>query len=71
MGDDLACQDKPADARLMEDLGVDYIVPHVGYDEWRDPSVIAAHGGRVPKPLDELETVVRRCAHSCAKPWVV
>jgi 3-hexulose-6-phosphate synthase len=59
MGDDLGCEDKPAAARLMQDLGVDYIVHHVGYDERRDPVVIAEHGGVAPSPLDELEAVVR------------
>lgn len=58
MGDDLGCEDKPAAARMMEQLGVDYIVHHVGYDERRDPEVIAAHGGRAPSPLDELRAVV-------------
>jgi len=58
MGDDLGCEDKPAAARLMQDLGVDYIVHHVGYDERRDPQVIAARGGRAPSPLDELKAVV-------------
>lgn len=58
MGDDLGCEDKPAAARLMQDLGVDYIVHHVGYDERRDPEVIAACGGRAPSPLDELKAVV-------------
>jgi 3-hexulose-6-phosphate synthase len=58
MGDDLGCDDKPAAARMMEDLGIDYIVHHVGYDERRDPQVIASHGGRTPSPLDELEAVV-------------
>lgn len=59
MGDDLACQDKPAAAREMEELGVNYIVHHVGYDERRNHAVIAAHGGRPPSPLDELAAVVR------------
>jgi 3-hexulose-6-phosphate synthase len=58
MGDDLGCEDKPHAARLMEDLGVDYIVHHVGYDERRDPDVIRAHGGRAPSPLDELQAIV-------------
>jgi 3-hexulose-6-phosphate synthase/6-phospho-3-hexuloisomerase len=59
MGDDLGCEDKPAAARMMEELGVDYIVHHVGYDERCDPVVIAAHGGRAPSPLDELKAVVQ------------
>jgi 3-hexulose-6-phosphate synthase len=58
MGDDLGCEDKPAAARMMQDLGVDYIVHHVGYDERRDPAVVAAHGGVMPSPLDELTAVV-------------
>jgi 3-hexulose-6-phosphate synthase len=59
MGDDMACDDKPAAARAMEDLGIDYIVHHVGYDERRDPEVVAAHGGVAPSPLDELAAVVK------------
>ncbi len=58
MGDDLGCEDKPSAARKMEDLGVDYIVHHIGYDERRDPEVVAACGGRMPSPLDELRAVV-------------
>lgn len=58
MGDDLGCLDKPAAARAMQDLGVDYVIHHVGYDERRDPEVVAAHGGRAPSPLDELQSVV-------------
>jgi len=59
MGDDLGCEDKPAASRMMQDLGVDYIVHHVGYDERRDLAVIAAHGGIPPNPLDELVAVVK------------
>ncbi|MBA3947731.1 MAG: orotidine 5'-phosphate decarboxylase [Herpetosiphonaceae bacterium] len=58
MGDDLGTEDKPAAARMMQDLGVDYIVHHVGYDERRDLEVQAGHGGRMPSPLDELAAVV-------------
>jgi 3-hexulose-6-phosphate synthase len=59
MGDDMGCPDKPAAARAMQELGVDYIVHHVGYDERRDPEVIAARAGVPPSPLDELEEVVK------------
>jgi 3-hexulose-6-phosphate synthase len=59
MCDDMACEDKPEAARRMEDLGVDYIVHHVGYDERRDPEVIAQHANVPPSPLDELQAVVR------------
>ncbi len=58
MGDDLGAEDKPAACRMMQDLGVDYIVHHVGYDERRDPEVQAAYGGRPPSPLDELASIV-------------
>src|SRR5579863_2052692 len=46
IGDDLDCADKPAAAHALEDLGVDFIVHHVGYDERRDPAVVASNGGR-------------------------
>src|SRR5919202_3415936 len=58
MGDDLGTDDKPAACRMMQELGVDYIVHHTGYDERRDPEVQAALGGRAPSPLDELAAVV-------------
>src|SRR5215210_4581838 len=41
MGDDLGAEDKPAACRMMQELGVDYIVHHTGYDERRDPDVQA------------------------------
>src|SRR5215510_3795861 len=49
MGDNLGCEDKPAASRTMEDLGVDYIVHHTGYDERNG---IAAAGGDRVSPLD-------------------
>jgi len=56
MGDNLACKDKAAASRMMEDLGVDYIVHHTGFDERNG---IAAAGGPRLSPLDDLEAVVR------------
>jgi 3-hexulose-6-phosphate synthase/6-phospho-3-hexuloisomerase len=58
MGDDLGADDKPAACRMMQELGVDFIVHHVGFDERRDPEVQAQYGGRLPNPLDELAAVV-------------
>lgn len=58
MGDDLGEADKPAACRMMQELGVDYIVHHIGYDERRDPEVQAALGGRMPNPMDELKEIV-------------
>ncbi len=51
MGDNLGAEDKAANARWMEELGVDFIIHHVGYDERRLISGLS--------PMDELEAVVR------------
>ena len=56
MGDDLACDDKVAAAKWMEELGCDHVIHHVGYDERR---WIAAQGRRPPNPLDELRRIVQ------------
>ena len=50
MGDVLAALDKVACARMMEEIGVDYIIVHTGFDERRE--VVGA------SPLDDLEAVV-------------
>ena len=55
MGDNLACPDMVGGARMIEDLGCDYVIHHIGYDERRG---IAARGGRMPSPLDQLREVV-------------
>jgi 3-hexulose-6-phosphate synthase len=55
MGDNLACDDMIAGARRLEDLGCDYVIHHIGYDERRG---IAARGQRMPSPLDQLREVV-------------
>jgi 3-hexulose-6-phosphate synthase len=51
MGDNLAAPDRVACARWMEDLGVDFIVHHIGYDERRMVEGLS--------PMDELDAVVR------------
>jgi 3-hexulose-6-phosphate synthase len=56
MGDNLGCEDMVAAAKWLEDLGCDYIVHHIGYDERRG---IAARGERMPSPLDQLKEVVQ------------
>lgn len=58
MGDNLGCRDKAGASLALQELGVDYIVHHIGYDERRDPEVIAANGGRAPSPLDDIRSVV-------------
>ena len=55
MGDNLGCPDMVAGAKMIEDLGCDYVVHHIGYDERRG---IAASGRRMPSPLDQLREIV-------------
>lgn len=55
MGDNLGCPDMVAGARQLEDLGCDFVIHHIGYDERRG---IAAAGRRMPSPLDQLREVV-------------
>jgi 3-hexulose-6-phosphate synthase len=56
MGDNLGCPDMIGAAKWMEDLGCDYVIHHIGYDERRG---IAAQGKRMPSPLDLLQEVAR------------
>jgi 3-hexulose-6-phosphate synthase/6-phospho-3-hexuloisomerase len=56
MGDNMVAADMVAAARRLEDLGCDFIVHHIGYDERRG---IAASGRRMPSPLDHLREVVQ------------
>lgn len=55
MGDNLGCPDMVEGARYLADLGCDYVVHHIGYDERNG---IAARGIRMPSPLDQLREVV-------------
>jgi len=55
MGDNLGCPDMVAGAKELEDLGCDFVIHHIGYDERRG---IAAAGKRMPSPLDQLREVV-------------
>ena len=55
MGDNMVCPDMVAGARWLEELGCDYVIHHIGYDERRG---IAARGQRMPSPLDQLRQVV-------------
>ena len=56
MGDNLGCEDMVAAAKWLEDLGCDFVIHHIGYDERRG---IAAKGLRMPSPLDQLREVVQ------------
>jgi 3-hexulose-6-phosphate synthase len=56
MGDNLGCGDMVAAAKWLQDLGCDFVIHHIGYDERRG---IAAKGFRMPSPLDQLREVVQ------------
>ena len=55
MGDNLAAENMIDGAKRLADLGCDYVIHHIGYDERRG---IAARGERMPNPLDELREIV-------------
>src|SRR5687767_2150799 len=55
MGDNMACDDMVVGSRRLEDLGCDYVIHHIGYDERRG---IAARGHKMPSPMDQLREVV-------------
>lgn len=56
MGDNLASPDMIAGAKRLEDLGCDYVIHHIGFDERRG---ISARGDRMPSPLDQLSEIVQ------------
>jgi 3-hexulose-6-phosphate synthase len=56
MGDNMVCPDMVAGAKWLEDLGCDFVIHHIGYDERRG---IAARGLRMPSPMDQLRQVVQ------------
>lgn len=56
MGDNMICPNMVEGAKFLEDLGCDYVIHHIGYDERRG---IAARGHRMPSPLDQLREVVQ------------
>ena len=56
MGDSLGSADKVQAARMLEALGCDFVIHHIGYDERRG---FRARGQRPPNPMDELAAVVQ------------
>ena len=56
MGDNMVSDNMIDGAKLLEDLGCDYIIHHIGYDERRG---ITALGEKTPSPLDELLEIVQ------------
>jgi 3-hexulose-6-phosphate synthase/6-phospho-3-hexuloisomerase len=55
MGDNMVCEDMVGGAKRLEDLGCDFVIHHIGFDERRG---IAARGQRMPSPLDQLRAIV-------------
>ena len=55
MGDNLGADDMVASAKRLEDLGCDFVIHHIGYDQRRG---IVAAGGTCPGPLDQLKEIV-------------
>ncbi|MDA0349027.1 MAG: orotidine 5'-phosphate decarboxylase [Verrucomicrobia bacterium] len=56
MGDNLGSSNMVDGAKLLADLGCDFVIHHIGYDERRG---IAARGERMPNPLDQLREIVQ------------
>lgn len=56
MGDNLASSDMVAGAKRLEDLGCDFVIHHIGFDERRG---LAARGLPSPSPLDQLAEIVK------------
>ncbi len=54
MGDNLAAEDRVANAKWLERLGVDYIIHHIGFDERRMIKGLT--------PMEELDEVVEAVA---------
>ncbi|MEM8489014.1 MAG: orotidine 5'-phosphate decarboxylase / HUMPS family protein [Bacteroidota bacterium] len=55
MGDNMAMPDPVAGAQLLEDLGCDYIIHHIGFD-YRN--LRRSRGLHAPSPLDHLQAIV-------------
>jgi 3-hexulose-6-phosphate synthase len=55
MGDNMAMPDPIAGAKLLEDLGCDYVIHHIGFDM---RTVRRSRGEHAPTPLDRLTEVV-------------
>jgi 3-hexulose-6-phosphate synthase/6-phospho-3-hexuloisomerase len=55
MGDNLGADDKIGSAKRLEDLGCDFVIHHIGYDERRG---LRAAGKHCDTPLDQLREIV-------------
>ena len=59
MGDEMGAPDKIASAKMMEEMGVDYIIVHTGFDERNDPDWDRR------TPLDDLPGIVQAVSIPC------
>ena len=55
MGDNMAMPDPVSGAKLLEELGCDYVIHHIGYDM---RTLRQERGERPPTPLDRLQEIV-------------
>lgn len=55
MGDNMAMPDPVSGAKLLEDLGCDYIIHHIGFDM---RTLRRSRGQHAPTPLDRLRDIV-------------
>jgi 3-hexulose-6-phosphate synthase/6-phospho-3-hexuloisomerase len=56
MGDNLGMPDHVAGAKLLAELGCDYVIHHIAYDQ---RSLSAERGIPYPSPLEELKAIVQ------------
>jgi 3-hexulose-6-phosphate synthase len=56
MGDNMAMPDPVEGARVLADLGCDFVIHHIGYDH---RNVLRERGEAAPSPLDRLREVVQ------------
>lgn len=56
MGDNMAMDDPVKGAQMLEDMGCDFIIHHIGYD-FR--TLRTERGQATPSPLDQLQDIVK------------
>ena len=66
MGDNLGCEDMVAAAKWLEDLGCDFVIHHIGYDERRG---IAATRPANAEPARSTAGSSKGSENSCTGSW--
>ncbi len=59
MGDNLGCEDMVAAAKWLEDLGCDYVIHHIGYDERRGIAAAEKKNAQPAGPIKEVVNAVK------------